>query len=286
MTTYTNTITDCRINDNTRFRDQMGWIGTQLENLGWAKQGDSGQIDFTSVTAPGAADTGQGYEIRKANDLYMKIYYGSGYAAYAKAIWLQFGTGSDGAGTLTGIKTQLRQIRTATGYSGGSVRAGHDYVCGGDSGKRLSIAMTDDTNSTWSGAVAIQRHVDAAGNYTDDNEWVLCRAQYNAYGDTYGWSTVGIDSQVQPVDSFATVRVTRAIGAAGSIPFLPIYTAHPTRNFAQFRDAYCVASSLVTYQATATIGGNTYLNVYGGNTTNTVWGFSSAINYSFLMRFD
>lgn len=288
MTAYTNAIADIRINNDTRFRDQMGWIATQLENIGWTKQADTGQIDWGTVTAPIAADTTAGFEIRKpTNGPYLKIWYGSGYAAYAKSLWLQFGTETDGAGAFTNgnVITQVRQIRTATGYNGASVRAGDDYVSG--DANRLSIAMTDDTSAPYGGAFALQRTTDDAGNYTTDNNWILVRAQYSVYGDYFHIAAGNIKCSPYPVAAFSTFRSTRAIGSApGNIPFFPIYTSHPTRSFAQFRDAYCAASSLVPHQTTVTIDGRTYLSTYGGNTNATVWGFTSAVNYAFLIRYD
>jgi hypothetical protein len=78
--------------------------------LGWVQTADTGQIDLTTVTVPTTANDKQGYEIWRMDDdlqadypVYVRIDYGSAGAAGTPGIWLAVGTGSDGAGNLTGV---------------------------------------------------------------------------------------------------------------------------------------------------------------------------------------
>lgn len=90
-------------------------ISTQLAAVGLTKTADSGQIDFTTVARPGA-NSYAGYEIWRFNDslqstkpIFFKIEYGTGTSTTLPSMAITVGTGSNGAGTLTGITT-TRQI--------------------------------------------------------------------------------------------------------------------------------------------------------------------------------
>ncbi len=70
---------------------------------------DTGQINWASVTKPSVAWTQSGYEIYRFNDtlqstkpVFFKLYYGCGPNSAYLSLWLQVGTGTDGAGNLTG----------------------------------------------------------------------------------------------------------------------------------------------------------------------------------------
>ena len=78
---------------------------------GWVQTSDTGQINWTTVAAPVAINTSKGYSIFRMNDamqatkpVFLKIEYGSSPAVVANpCMWITIGTGSDGAGTITGI---------------------------------------------------------------------------------------------------------------------------------------------------------------------------------------
>lgn len=92
--------------------------------FGWTKTSDTGQIDWTTVLKPATTATVQGYEIWKAGDalaatnpIFIKIEYASGSSNVTNAaLFLTVGTGSNGAGTITGFsvaRTQLRSSNTS-----------------------------------------------------------------------------------------------------------------------------------------------------------------------------
>jgi hypothetical protein len=94
------------------FRAWGKFISDSLTLFGIPKTADTGQIDWGTVTTPAAANTSQGYEIRYLNDgltpVYLKIEFGSYSAAATPSLWLTIGTGSDGAGNLTGAGARVQ----------------------------------------------------------------------------------------------------------------------------------------------------------------------------------
>lgn len=88
---------------------------------------DTGQINWVTVTKPVVTSTAAGYEIYKFTDsigtLYFKIEYGTGGTTTSSfGMWITIGTGSNGAGTITGILSTRVQtsgaaiVSTTTSY--------------------------------------------------------------------------------------------------------------------------------------------------------------------------
>lgn len=279
MATYTAAYADIRINDNARFRTQGQFISDTLETMGWTKTADTGQINWASVTAPAAADTIQGYEIRSNGTLYFKIQYGSGYAAYAKSLWFQFGFGSDGAGAITTPMSAAIQTRSAIGYSGASAKAGDDYLSGDST--RFMIALTEDTTSTYCTECSLEATSDFDGN-ADGLGWHFTRAGYNITSDS-----LLISKQYGVVEVPSYVRLPRAIGSAGVyVPISNALVSHPVNSISVLRDTIMAPTSLVAHQATLSVNGRTYLSGYGNTNNAGVFGFTPAYNCSVLMRYD
>lgn len=280
MATYTAAYADIRINDAGRFRTQMGWIATQLETIGWTKTADTGQIDFSTVLAPGAADTKMGYEIRTNGTLYFKIEYGSGYAAYCKALWFTFGPATDGAGTITTPYSSVIQVRTALGYSGGSARAGDDFVSGDST--RFTIAVTDDTNALYGGECCLEATADLDGD-PDGLGWHFTKVNHNVVGDTriIAYENPGAAT------TLGCTFLPRAIGSAGVyVPISNVLAPHPINGCSTLRDVIVAPTSLVAHQATLSVGGRTYLSGYGNTTSTDIFGGTYAYACSVLMRYD
>lgn len=122
------TVTRAPISDtDANFRLWGKAISDQFAAGGLIQTADTGQINWTTVTAPGAINTYQGYEIWRSNDAaggivnwYMKIEYGSNASnANQPRIRVTFGWGSNGSGTLTGttstaITPQVNTTGSAT----------------------------------------------------------------------------------------------------------------------------------------------------------------------------
>jgi hypothetical protein len=125
------------------FRLWGKFISDSLTSAGIVLTGDTGQINWATVTTPAAANTKQGYEIRRFADalqatkpVFFKLSFGSGAAAGRPAIWITIGTGSDGAGNITGVLVAETQYATV------GVNAATDYkhVFSGDT-DRFAVAM-------------------------------------------------------------------------------------------------------------------------------------------------
>ena len=161
--------------DTAAFRTWGQAIAAQLVSTGLVKTSDTGQIDWTSVSKPGAANTIAGYEIYRFADalqatkpIFVKIEYVTGNTATAPGLYVSAGTGTNGAGTLTG------NIFSQCGAVSQSVTSGNgeSYVSGSQSGTdggRLAIASNVNSGSNLYGFVfMIERTRDANGVATND----------------------------------------------------------------------------------------------------------------------
>jgi hypothetical protein len=107
MTTYS-FVSSWSYVDDAAFRAWGSSFSNALLTVGLTKTADTGQIDWLTVTKPLANNTA-GYEIWRFNDalqstmpIYMKFWFNSGTNIIYPTMNVQFGTGSDGAGNLTG----------------------------------------------------------------------------------------------------------------------------------------------------------------------------------------
>lgn len=109
-----------RNNSDAEFRAWGSGIADGLLAGGWVKTADSGQIDWSTVTAPSGASANRGYEIWRMDDalqgaapIFLKIEYGAHSTGVPgiPGIWTTVGSGSDGAGTITGTAPRREQIR-------------------------------------------------------------------------------------------------------------------------------------------------------------------------------
>lgn len=153
--------------DNTSdatFRLWGAGISAKLALMGLVQTADTGQINWTTVTRPLAANTVMGYEIWRFADalqatapVYLKIEFGSGGVTLAPGVWITIGTASNGAGTLTGQLSTRAQISTANTSNATPTNC----VFSGDTG-RVGIAMYTN-QSGCAQAWFIERTKDTAG---------------------------------------------------------------------------------------------------------------------------
>ena len=95
---------------NAIFQAWGSGIDGAFTTFGWIRTSDTGQINWTTVPFPTIVNTSQGYSIFRMSDslqgtypCYIKIEYGSYTAVLNPSLWITIGTGSDGAGNITGI---------------------------------------------------------------------------------------------------------------------------------------------------------------------------------------
>lgn len=132
------------------FRGWTKWVHDRLLAFGWVQTADTGQMDFATVLAPTTSNQVRGYTIYRMDDalqatapVYMKIEFGSGSSNVANpAIFITMGSGTTGAGLLTGNVT-FRSQETLAGYTAGPLNC----FASGDAG-RFTIALGADPVST------------------------------------------------------------------------------------------------------------------------------------------
>lgn len=174
--------------NDTEFRAWGSEINSYLSAVGFVQTADTGQINWTTATRP-AVNTVAGYEVWRFSDslqatapIFFLLEYGTAAVSTYPIMYMTVGTGSDGAGALTGIQSARRALSSSGGTSAGSYNcyACHAEGCGflafldGESGSRyrvfFAIARTWDTSGdeTEHGAVFIAHH---AGSSSATNQY-------------------------------------------------------------------------------------------------------------------
>jgi hypothetical protein len=168
-----------------QFRSWGSGLSAQFAAMGLVKTADTGQIDWSTVTTPAAGNQKMGYEIWRFNDalqatkpVFIRIDFGSSIGgATLPGLWSWVGTGTNGAGTLTGqVGAQVSVASTAAG--------GVSYCSGSSS--RLNLATNWLTNTSVM-VLLIERTKTGAGIDTGDG---VSRYSYS--------STSGLSYQFLP----------------------------------------------------------------------------------------
>jgi hypothetical protein len=135
--------------DNSSTANFKNWakaISDALTSMGWATTSDTGQVNWSTVTVPGSGVFV--YEVWKPTDalqtgstqFFMKVKYGTGSGSPAgPRLQFQLGTGTDGAGNLTGFTTTNIEVTQTNATGQGSV-ATYDCYFSGDT-DRFSCMM-------------------------------------------------------------------------------------------------------------------------------------------------
>jgi hypothetical protein len=191
--------------------------------VGIPKTSDTGQVDWATVTHPTVANTAMGYEIRQFNDtlqathpVLIKIEWGSAGGATSPAIWITFGTASDGAGNLTGLVMARKQLTMAGANTTNSTM----YVCG--DANRLLVMVNIDVGvaANMNFGFGIERTHDSAG--ADTNEgflfWTLITAAITQAAFLFGTGVVN-----QEVALGALLPSVGSGASGSSVALYPIF---------------------------------------------------------------
>lgn len=142
------------------FRAWGSWISGRLAAAGWVKTADTGQIDWTTVTAAAGV---RGYEVWRMADglqatapIFMKLEYGATGAVCA--IWYTFGAASDGAGNLTGTTTTRKIVDMA-----GNSATPYTWVISADVNRFLLMACVDGPGAGTGLYLMVERTHDGGG---------------------------------------------------------------------------------------------------------------------------
>lgn len=147
-------------------------VSAALAVAGLVKTTDTGQINWTTVTPPVSANISAGYEIWRLNDslqatapVFFKFEFGSGNPVGTPAMWVTVGTGTDGAGTITGIMIS-RRITTPNGTSTSTYAS---YATG--DGSSFALALWAGASATLAVSFLFERSRNASGAPTAEAIW-------------------------------------------------------------------------------------------------------------------
>ncbi len=204
------------------FRDWGKKLSDAMTAVGFTKTADTGQVDWATVSAPGAASTYSGYEIRAFSDaeqsnnpIVVKIEYGAGVSAAANVgIRVTVGRASDGAGNLTGEISAAFVIRN--GSANTTVR--NCYVSGASD--RISFAMF--CNTTYLIVYYIERTKTSAG--ANNANGVNLVGAYTSVVLQQYFPASGLGYPLTPMASLCcTVPFAGAGSYGGNIGLFPIF---------------------------------------------------------------
>lgn len=252
---------------DTYFRDWGSTISSAISTVGWVQTSDTGQINWTTVTYPTAADTSKGYEIWRMNDslqstapLFLKIEYGSGGGAGFPALWVTVGTGTDGAGNLTGQVSTRRNLRcgnyTATLTPG--------FVSGTSSRLLIGFCIGNNGNNgvvTYGMVVSVERSHDTSGADTSGGALILTWSNSGpapTTGSQYLPSSGTIPSVYTGFNCSSPPTGTGAV--ATDVYLYPVRGWMPGETSASLNVFAYFTADLTTHNAVSTTGwdGNTF----------------------------
>ena len=159
--------TRVRHDSDATFREWGSELNTKMAAAGLVQTADTGQINWTTVTRPGT-NTDAGYEVWKLNDslfgtapIYIRFDYGTAGSATQPSIKATVGTGTNGAGTLTG--TALTTAKRTNGNNAAAVDTAYQsYCCCTEGFFGLAWKTTNQLTATF----FVCRTVDNTGAYT------------------------------------------------------------------------------------------------------------------------
>jgi hypothetical protein len=269
---------------------------TFITTGGWVATTDTGQTLPASLPTTSGANTPQGFRIYKMNDtlqstapIFFKIWWGGGsFTGNGLSMWFSVGTGSDGAGNLTGVFIPQTQI--ANGNTSSSV-TGNNY--GSADVNRCTFATFIQATGAFHITFGIERTKDSSGGDTGDG--VLVAGTSNGQS-AFGLSAYGIRAGgVQPVMENACAYILSVnnpsqiftpgdIGVGILIPFKGV-AQQPGTNwcFTNNNDVSVQGFiSLTIYGAS-----RTYQQLDNSGVRKTIGGsFISDTNARVLMRYD
>lgn len=193
-------------------------ISACLVASGLTVTADTGQVNWTTVTWSNATNTKMGYEVYRFNDtlqatspIYFRIDYGTGGSSSNPSTWLTVGTGSDGAGNITGTAAGMASTSnnfqtTANTNANNTVGASYSTSAGACS---ILCGQLDGVANRY-GAWVVGRSCDTSGNPTS-TATIVYRVQAAI-------ATTIVCNLLSPATNFAS----RSVGAANFSPAVTI----------------------------------------------------------------
>lgn len=276
------------VSDDATFRAWGSAYAAKWASMGLVQTADTGQINWATVTKPAAINTAAGYEIWAFNDalqatypIFVKIEYGTGGAATVGSLWFSVGSGTNGAGTLTGISSTRSQV-TCTATAG----ALNHYWCGDTN--RLGVAVMGAAAATSSGAW-IERTLDASGVVTSEGVTLIFRTGSAWIAQAWNYTTGPYTTQESSLGAMGPSQ--SPWGVYGTQ--LSVYPIYHTKGVFMNPGMNCLVFDASSVGQNSTISFTMYGATHTFFTLATPQfgsagrgGFSSAANATLMMRFE
>ena len=260
----------------------------------WTQTADTGQINWSTVTLPAAGAIG-GFEVYRPNDaltpIYLRIDYGR--ATSSSAAWFEvtIGTGTNGAGTLTGnvSSIHLGGQNNSNNASGGTSATWECDFSG--SGSRLGLLLGRTAGSQVAQGFFVERSLDNTGAYTSTYMTLVTVGNFSGTNCTYQ-STVLLSGTPVNANGGALTNpvviadISTSCSANGGISISPVFPS-----FGNFGNPMtCVASA----RGADIVDGTTFTSVLYGSTftymgtkgTNSTQFFGPNSASALVMRYD
>lgn len=165
--------------DNSTDANYRSWgsaVSAAIAAMGWTQSGDTGQINWTTVTSPASGSFN--YEIWTPADggtaFYLKVEYGSS-SGSPKGVRMRMsiGTTTNGSGTLTGLLTAVLEPSITTAIGRGSV--GYECNFSGDT-DRLSMMLWRNLAAAPIQLFSVERTKNTDGTNNTEGVTILCGA--------------------------------------------------------------------------------------------------------------
>lgn len=293
------------------FQQWVQFIDNGFINSGWVHSSDTGQINPATVTHP-VQNTYAGYIIYNPNDalasqfkIYVRIDFGSNNSATpGPAIKLTIGTGSNGAGTITGSNvvsisgtgtTPSTSCFTGSVSVAGTGATTYDSYASGDSGGRISFLLWRNAAVATTTMFGLERSLDANGNYTAAYYTVWTAGSGASSNGSQLWAvfpigvTIGsYNMNVNPATNMGAFPLIQNNGSATTYTFGPTSVVYPVFPLIGRVDNP-ITSLIGIFSADQTEGAQFSATMYGtshnyiftknGTATTMVAGLRSAIRY-------
>jgi len=231
--------------DTTLFRAWGSAVSTALGQM-LTRVTQTGEINWTTVNAPVAANTFQGFEVYRLNDslqstapLFFKFEYGSGLATAIPAIRLTIGKSVDGSGSVSNVLQSAINVLYGTSAT---TAASNCYISNGD-GSGFVFSLQPDNPGLVGGFCCVERSRNSQGQPTAD----ALMLSFQTYG------------QANHINRFIAYNLETTLAAdnTGLFP-CPLSLASDVGvtngTVAQFFPVACIASNGATWRSRMLLG--------------------------------
>ena len=235
MATTTSSTTSPYFTSDATFRTACSGIHTAITAVNIIQTADTGQINWGTVTRPGVGYTSAGYEIFRFNDslqatspVFIRLDYGVSSRTDFLGVWLTVGTGTNGAGTLTGNISTTAFIGCNNSAEAPASRISY---FSGDTNRLCVCLFPLPTTPSYNWIVfGIERTHDTSGADTGDGAHIFMTSQ--ASNGTCQYLPLGATTPYLP--SLISGGWYCSAPLTGNGAFSPDIYTYPIKNYAPY----------------------------------------------------